>query len=243
MRLFGLIGNPLGHSMSAAYFTEKFRREGIDAEYRAFELPDIESLSALPENIEGFNVTIPYKRAIIPFLDAVSPEAAAVGAVNCVLCSNGRRTGYNTDVAGIRRSLDMLVGNDEIAGALVLGTGGASAAVQYVLAERSIPFALVSRDPARGNITYDTLDAGIIAESRLIINTTPIGMYPDVDAAPPLPYDAIGRGHLLFDLVYNPRETRFLKSGRAAGACTMDGMTMFIEQAEASWRIWSGNQC
>ena len=242
MRLFGIIGNPLGHSQSAAFFTEKFTREGIDAEYRAFEIPDIESIAALPENIEGFNVTIPYKRAIIPYLDDISPEAKAIGAVNCVRCRNGRRTGFNTDVVGIRRTLDLLIGSEEIDGALVLGSGGASAAVQYVLAERGIPFAIVSRDPARGNITYDDLDAGIIAESRLIINTTPIGMYPNVDAAPQLPYNAIDGRHMLFDLVYNPPLTRFLESGRAAGASTMDGVTMFIEQAQASWRIWNDGQ-
>lgn len=241
MRLFGLIGRPLGHSLSAAYFTEKFGREGIDAEYRAFELPDIEAIADLPENIEGFNVTIPYKRAVIPYLDALSPAAEAIGAVNCVLCRNGRRTGYNTDVAGIRRSIDLLTGEDTIDGALVLGSGGASAAVQYVLAERSIPFAIVSRDPARGNLTYEDLNAGIVAESRLIINTTPVGMYPNVDAAPELPYNAIDGRHLLFDLVYNPRITRFLELGRKAGACTMDGVTMFHEQAEASWRIWNGD--
>lgn len=240
MRLFGLIGRPLGHSLSASYFTEKFRREGIDAEYRPYELPSIEAIDSLPGDIEGFNVTIPYKRAVIPRLDAISPEAAAIGAVNCVVSKEGRRTGCNTDVVGIRRTLDLLTGDEEIKGALVLGTGGASAAVQYVLAERGIPFMIVSRDAARGNITYEELDAGVMAECRLIINTTPVGMYPNVDEAPNLPYDLLDGRHRLFDLVYNPQQTRFLQLGQAAGALTVDGMRMFVEQAEASWRIWNG---
>lgn len=240
MRRFGLIGNPLGHSQSANYFNEKFGSEGIDAEYRLYELGRIEELSTLPADIEGFNVTIPYKRAIIPFLDEVSPEAEAIGAVNCVSCRNGRRTGYNTDVVGIRRSLDMLAGGEEVSGALVLGTGGASAAVQYVLAERGIPFAIVSRDPARGNLTYADLDAGIIAESRLIINATPAGMSPHTETAPQLPYGAIDGRHMLFDLVYTTPLTRFLRLGADSGARIMDGLTMFREQAEASWRIWNG---
>lgn len=240
MRLFGIIGKPLGHSQSAAHFTKKFSEEGIDAEYRRFELPDIGSIATLPEELEGFNVTIPYKRAIIPYLDELSPEARAIGAVNCVVCRNGRRTGHNTDVVGIRSTLDMLIGDEEISGALVLGTGGASAAVQYALAERNIAFALVSRDPARGNLTYDDLNAGIMAETRLIINTTPVGMTPNEDEAPKIPYEALDSRHLLFDVVYTPPVTKFLQAGRNAGARTADGVTLFLEQAKASWRIWNG---
>lgn len=240
MRLFGIIGRPLGHSQSAAHFTQKFKDENIDAEYRRFELPDIESIGTLPAEIEGFNVTIPYKRAIIPYLDELSPEAAAIGAVNCVACRNGRRTGYNTDVVGIRSTLERLIGGEEVTGALVLGTGGASAAVQYALAERNIPFMLVSRDASRGNITYADLTPEIMAESRLIVNTTPVGMSPNVDEAPQIPYDAIDGRHLMFDLVYTPPLTRFLQLGQSAGARTIDGVTMFLEQAAASWRIWNG---
>ena len=239
MRLFGIIGKPLGHSQSAAHFSKKFSDEGIDAEYRRFELPDIEAIDTLPAGIEGFNVTIPYKKAIIPYLDELSPEARAIGAVNCVSCRNGRRTGHNTDVVGIRSTLDRLIGSEEVSSALVLGTGGASAAVQYALAERNIAFAIVSRDPARGNLTYDDLNAEIMAETRLIINTTPVGMYPNVDDAPALPYEAIDGRHLMFDLVYNPPVTRFLQLGRDAGASTIDGVTMFLEQAKASWDIWN----
>ena len=239
MRLFGIIGRPLGHSQSAAHFSKKFADEGIDAEYRRFELPDIESIDTLPSEIEGFNVTIPYKKAIIPFLNELSPEAQAIGAVNCVVCRNGKRIGHNTDVIGIRSTLDKLIGDEEVSSALILGTGGASAAVQYALAERNIEFAIVSRDPARGNLTYEDLNAEIMAEMRLIVNTTPVGMFPNVDDAPALPYETLDGRHLMFDLVYNPPVTRFLQLGRDAGARTIDGVTMFLEQAKASWKIWN----
>lgn len=239
MRLFGIIGRPLGHSQSAAHFSKKFADEGIDARYERFELATIEDITTLPAEIEGFNVTIPYKKAIIPYLDALSPEAQAIGAVNCVVCRNGKRTGHNTDVIGIRSTLNKLIGSEQVSSALILGTGGASAAVQYALAERNIEFAIVSRDAARGNLTYDQLSPEIMAETRLIINTTPVGMYPNVDDAPAIPYEALDGRHLMFDLVYNPPVTAFLQRGKDAGARTIDGVTMFLEQAKASWEIWN----
>ncbi len=240
MKRYGLIGRPLGHSASARYFTAKFEREGIDAEYTLYELPDIGAIATtLPTDIEGFNVTIPYKREIIALLDEVSPEAQAVGAVNCVKCHKSRRVGYNTDVVGIRHSLDILLVHEENVKALVLGTGGASQAVQYVLAERGIEYLLVSRDPMRGNITYADLTPAIIAEYRLIINATPVGMFPNVDDAPTLPYDAFTGANLLFDTIYNPTQTKFLQLGSQAGAQTINGVAMFEAQAEASWGIWN----
>ena len=239
MRLFGIIGRPLGHSQSAAHFSKKFADEGIDARYERFELATIEDITTLPAEIEGFNVTIPYKKAIIPYLDALSPEAQTIGAVNCVVCRNGKRTGHNTDVIGIRSTLNKLIGSEQVSSALILGTGGASAAVQYALAERNIEFAIVSRDAARGNLTYDQLSPEIMAETRLIINTTPVGMYPNVDDAPAIPYEALDGRHLMFDLVYNPPVTAFLQRGKDAGARTIDGVTMFLEQAKASWEIWN----
>lgn len=242
MRLFGIIGRPLGHSQSAKYFGDKFAREGIDAQYSRYELESIEDIATLPADIEGFNVTIPYKKAVIPYLDELSPEAKAIGAVNCVACRNGRRTGHNTDAIGIRHTLDALVGEEDIASALVLGTGGASAAVQYILAERNIPFDIVSRDPQRGNITYGDLTAAMLKDYRLIINATPAGMYPDTESTPALPYEGLDSRHLLFDLVYNPPVTRFLQHGMDAGARTADGVAMFLKQAEASWRIWNGGE-
>lgn len=243
MKHYGLIGRPLGHSASARYFTAKFEREAIDAEYSLYELPDIGAVeTVLPADIEGFNVTIPYKRKIIPLLDEVSPEAQAVGAVNCVKCHDGVRTGYNTDVVGIRHSLDKLLGSEEDVKALVLGTGGASQAVQYVLAERGIEFLIVSRDATKGNLTYDDLTPAIVAEYRLIINATPVGMYPHTNEAPALPYEALTGANLLFDTIYNPARTEFLARGERAGAQTINGEAMFEAQAEASWKIWTAGR-
>lgn len=240
MKHYGLIGRPLGHSASARYFTAKFEREGVDAEYALYELPEIGALERLlPSDIEGFNVTIPYKREIMPLLDAISAEAQAVGAVNCVKCCAGRRTGYNTDVVGIRHTLNRVLGSEEGVKALVLGTGGASQAVQYVLAERGIEYLIVSRDLMRGNLTYEDLTPEIVAEYRLIINATPVGMYPHTEQAPALPYDALTGANILFDTIYNPVRTEFLARGESAGAQTINGEAMFEAQAEASWQIWN----
>ena len=240
MKHYGLIGRPLGHSASARYFTAKFEREAIDAEYTLYEIPEIGAVATLlPADIEGFNVTIPYKREIMPLLDEISPEAQSVGAVNCVKCSGGRKVGYNTDVIGIRHSLDKLLGGEECTKALVLGTGGASQAVQYVLAERGIEYLIVSRDRVRGNLAYEDLTPEIVAEYRLIINATPVGMYPHVEEAPALPYDALTERNYLFDTIYNPTRTEFLARGERAGAHTINGVVMFEAQAEASWEIWS----
>lgn len=247
MKRFGLIGRPLGHSASAAYFTEKFSREGIgDCAYALYELP---SIGALPELLArepelcGLNVTIPYKREVIPYLDVVSPEAQAIGAVNCI-----RRTadkgleGFNTDIIGLREALSELLGFAEPEQALVLGTGGASQAVQYALAERGIPYALVSRDAAKGNYTYNNLPCEVVEQSRLIVNASPVGTYPKVDEAPRIPYAYVTPDHYLLDLVYNPEVTQFLDYGRQRGARTLNGRTMFVGQAEASWRIWNGEE-
>ena len=241
MKHYGLIGRPLGHSASAKYFTTKFSREAIDAEYSLYELPDIGAIEALlPKDIEGFNVNIPYKRDIMPLLDEISPEAQAVGAVNCVKCHDGRRTGYNTDVVGIRHSLDTLLGGEaEGVKALVLGTGGASQAVQYVLSERGIEHLIVSRDTTRGDLTYEDVTPEIVAEYRLIINATPVGMYPHTEEAPALPYAALTEANYLFDTIYNPVLTEFLRLGAQAGAHTINGQEMFTAQAEASWEIWN----
>ena len=242
MRLYGLIGFPLGHSRSAEYFTQKFEREHIDAEYRLFEIPDIGHLTALPAGIEGFNVTIPYKQAIIPHLDDIDAEALAVGAVNCVVCRCGAMKGYNTDIAGIRHTLDRMPCFNT-SRALILGSGGASRAVQYVLSERGVAFDIVSRSAGRGNMTYGDLEPGMMDDYMLIINTTPAGMYPHTNEAPALPYEALKPHHILFDAIYNPAQTLFLQHGQQAGAYTVNGMGMFVAQAEASWRIWNDAQC
>ena len=244
MRRFGLIGRPLGHSASAAYFTAKFEREGIaDCVYALYELPEIGALPRLlaetPE-LAGFNVTIPYKREVMRYLDDLSFDAKMIGAVNCVRReADGWLTGHNTDIAGLRVSLDELLGADVPEQALVVGTGGASQAVQYVLTERGIPFAIVSRDAAKGHYTYDNLPCETVEQSRLVINATPVGTYPAVDEAPRIPYAYVTPEHRLLDLVYNPPLTQFLVYGQQRGARIMNGEKMFRAQAEAAWRIWN----
>ena len=245
MRRFCLIGRPLGHSFSARYFAEKFAREALSEECR-YDLCELPSIEALPEmlrstdSLVGFNVTIPYKQQIIPYLDAMSDEARAIGAVNCVkVASDGTLTGYNTDVDGIRLTLDKLLGGEQVEAALVLGTGGASQAVQYVLREREIPYLTVSRDKSKGDITYDELSSDVVASHRLIINSSPVGMYPHHDVAPAIPYEVLGAGHYLFDLVYNPERTLFVERGLAQGAHAVAGLAMLYAQAESAWQIWN----
>lgn len=245
MKQLGLIGRTLGHSFSAKYFAEKFEREGLSEEfsYRLFELPDIgdvEDLIAENSNLIGFNVTIPYKEQIIPYLDDLSDEAREIGAVNCVkILSNGHRVGYNTDVDGIRLTLDRLLNGEKIESALVLGSGGASKAVKFVLGERGIECVVVSRNSASGDITYDELSQEVIAANRLIINASPVGTFPNVDAAPALPYHLLTSEHRLFDLVYNPELTLFMKRGAERGARVVSGIDMLYAQAESAWRIWN----
>lgn len=243
MRRYGLIGYPLGHSFSARYFTEKFAREGIaDCAYELYELPSIEELPHLLKttpDLQGFNVTIPYKQQIIPYLDDLSFEARVIGAVNCVRREGDRLIGYNTDVVGLRDSLEKFLGTERPEQALVLGTGGASQAVQYVLAQMEIPYELVSRNPAAGNFTYDGVSDKVIASHRLIINASPVGMYPHVNEAPQIPYAFVTPSHYLFDLIYNPAETQFLRYGAQRGARTYNGNDMLVGQAEAAWAIWN----
>ena len=240
MRHFGLIGKSLTHSFSAKFFNGKFKAEGIDADYQLLEMEEVSAIDKLiaEHNIEGFNVTIPFKESIIPHLDEITKEAHEIGAVNCVVIKNGRKVGHNTDITGIDASLHWL-DIDSQPKTLILGTGGASKAVQFALKRRGIEFMVVSRDASRGDITYDALTAEIIAEHKLIINTTPVGMSPDVDAAPAIDYSAIGTEHRLFDLVYNPAKTQFLARGEAQRAKTMNGMLMLQTQAIASWHLWN----
>ena len=239
MRHFGLIGRELGHSFSAKFFNAKFKSEEIDADYQLFEIESIIKLGELlgRNPLDGFNVTIPYKESIIPYLDDLSDVAREVGAVNCVEVRNGKLIGHNTDVTGIEASLHWLEA-DEGCKALVLGTGGAAKAVQYVLRKRGVEFKVVSRDSNRGDATYETLTAEIIAEHKLIINTTPVGMYPNVNEAPAIDFEAIGSDHRIFDLIYNPAQTELLRRAEERGAQTMGGMLMLQTQAIASWHIW-----
>lgn len=242
MREFGIIGRPLGHSASARHFTAKFENEGLDCHFAQYELPSIEALPELLERVplEGFNVTIPYKQQVMRYLDGLSDEAAKIGAVNCVRRhADGRMIGHNTDIIGLRVALAELLNGVVPEHALVLGTGGASQAVQYALTELEIPFDLISRDPAKGNYTYDNLPVEVVAESKLIINATPVGTWPNVEEAPRIPYAYITPEHHLLDLVYNPPLTQFLDYGQQRGAKIMNGERMFLGQAAAGWAIWN----
>lgn len=252
MKRYGLIGHPLGHSFSKVYFQKKFQQKGWDCWYENFDLESLDQIRSLildHPDLKGFNVTIPYKEAILPYLDELDPVAAEVGAVNTVkVLPDSKLKGYNTDVIGLELSLwDGLLrsflprneksGNDDLL-ALVLGTGGASKAVQYVLRKHHITFHTVSRSPERGDYTYQDLTPEVIHTHLLIINATPVGMYPNVNDAPALPYEALSSSHVLFDLIYNPEETLFLRHGREHGATTLNGLTMLHAQADASWEIW-----
>ena len=245
MRKFGLIGYPLTHSFSQRYFTEKFEREGIrDAVYSVFPIPHIEELEVLladPE-LRGLNVTIPYKEQVLPFLNGRNEVVRAIHACNCIKIEEGKRIGYNTDVVGFRDSLIKKLLPHHREGALILGTGGAAKAVEYVIQELGIPYRFVTRRPrpSTSDIPYEQVDAAVIRSHTLVINTTPLGMYPKITDAPPLPYEAIGSRHYLFDLVYNPEKTLFLQKGEERGAVIENGYEMLLLQAEESWRIWNG---
>lgn len=240
MRHFGLIGCPLGHSRSAEYFADKFLREGIEADYTLAAIATIDAMPEATRGWNGFNVTIPYKKSILPYLAHLSDEAAAIGAVNCVRRNaDGSMEGFNTDIDGVRATFARLGIADEVR-ALVLGNGGAAAAVEFVLRERDMEYTTVSRSRERGDTTYDRLTPQTIMQHSLIINTTPVGMYPDVESAPAIPYCALTPDHTLFDVIYNPAPTRFLSLGAERGARIIGGETMLVAQAEASWRIWNG---
>jgi shikimate dehydrogenase len=243
MKRYGLIGYPLTHSFSQRYFTEKFEREGITGcSYANYSLPSIGELAGLLRDPElcGLNVTIPYKQQVIPYLDARDEVVAAIGACNCIKIVEGRLSGYNTDVVGFGQSLvRRLEGHHRRA--LVLGSGGAAKAVEWVLGRLGISWLTVSRRPrpGSGSIGYEDVDAGLLAEHTLVINTTPLGMYPHTDECPPLPYEAMTSRHYLFDLIYNPAKTLFLQKGEARGATVENGLEMLVLQAEESWRIWN----
>lgn len=236
MRHYGIIGYPLEHSLSAKFFNEKFAAEGIEAEYSLYEMKALtsERVNELTTRLDGFNVTYPYKQMIIPYLDCLDEKAAAIGAVNVV----HRRKGYNTDYIGFIQSIQGLVRAGDKR-ALVLGTGGASRAICYALQEMGIAPTLVSRRSGEGILGYAELDANTMQTHTIIVNCTPLGMYPDVETCPPIPYEMISAQHLLYDCVYNPEESLFLRKGKAQGARIKNGMTMLKEQAKAAWSIWA----
>lgn len=249
MNLYGLIGYPLSHSFSKRYFAEKFDREQIkDSQYDLYELRDIREVTTLltqSPNLQGLNVTIPYKQAIIPYLDDLDEASAGrIGAVNTIrIFADGSTKGYNTDYYGFRQSVEEWLDHrgESCANlkALVLGTGGASKAVLAALADLGATYHLVSRNGGNGVLSYDDLNEEVMQEHRLIINTTPLGMYPNVENAPPIPYDLINTKHFLYDLVYNPIKTEFLKRGEKQGAAVHGGLKMLELQAEKAWEIWT----
>lgn len=243
MRLFGLIGYPLSHSFSKKYFTEKFEKEGLtDCRYELFpvasiiELPEI--LIKHPE-LEGLNVTVPYKQQVIPFLHSTNNIPADIDACNCIHIKEGKLVGYNSDVIGFEKSFTPLL-KPHHKKALVLGNGGATAAVVFVLKKLAIDFMIVSRElHNNSSLTYNNVDEQVMKECNIIINTTPIGMYPKERYCPSIPYEFISEQHLLYDLVYNPAKTLFLQKGEELGATIKNGEEMLMLQAEESWRIWN----
>lgn len=239
---YGIIGYPLTVTFSPDYFNRKFADEGIPARYDRYPIEDAGAFPALLQSdplLRGFNVTMPHKTAILPFLDALSDDAAAMGAVNCIAIQEGRTTGWNTDWIGFGDSLAPEL-KAHHSRALILGTGGASRAVAYALGRLGIRYRFVSRRPAQGQLAYTELDESLLAGHLLLINTTPLGMGALAAGAPELPYELLTSRHLLYDLVYTPPLTPFLQRGLARGAAIKNGSDMFRLQAEASWRIWNG---
>lgn len=243
--LYGLVGYPLGHSFSARFFSEKFQREQIDAAYLNFEMADVTSLRDFitsQPRLRGLNVTIPHKQAVIPLLDEISDEAAEIGAVNVIRIrrdANGRPQlkGYNSDVIGFSRSLQPLLRSVHRK-ALVIGTGGASKAVHYALHRLGIDTTPVSRHTGPERLTYADLTPEVMQEHLLIVNCTPVGMFPHTEECPDIPYACLGPDHLLYDLVYNPEETLFMRRGLDRGATVKNGLEMLHLQALAGWEFW-----
>lgn len=249
MDKYGLIGYPLGHSFSKNFFNEKFEDEDIDAQYLNFELPNIESLPEVidmnPE-LKGLNVTIPYKEKVISYLDYISPEARAIGAVNVIRVTHKGKNvvlrGYNSDVIGFTKSIEPLLDRYHKK-ALILGTGGASKAINYGLRSLGLETVFVSRFKRPGTIQYDEITPEVIKEYNVIVNCTPVGMYPKVDVCPQLPYEAMDSHTLLYDLIYNPDQTLFLQKAKAErGATVKNGLEMLLLQAFASWEFWNGKE-
>lgn len=243
-KLYGLIGYPLSHSFSKRYFTEKFVKEGIEnARYELFELEEIEELPTLLKqypNLKGMNVTIPHKQQVMRYLDELDASAKQVGAVNTIKFLNEKRVGYNTDYYGFKESLQNWLGNTSINQALILGTGGASRAVKCALYALEIDYLIVSRKASQHTISYKQLKADHHLQNYpLIINSTPLGMSPNVNTFPDITYDQLTPDHFCYDLVYNPEVTAFMKKAEEKGAATKNGLEMLHLQAEKSWEIWN----
>jgi len=240
-KIYGLLGKDIGYSFSRNFFSKKFKKENLDYQYRNFDLREIEELKEVIKNksVKGLNVTIPYKQDVISYLDNLDPIAKEIGAVNVIkFDKNQQLTGYNSDYYGFTESLKPLL-NPTVKKALILGTGGASKAIAFALEKSNIEYVFVSRNPDFNELSYRDLDKNILSEYKLIINCTPLGTYPNVENHPDIPYDHITKNHVLYDLIYNPDETIFLKKGKEKGAKTSNGLQMLILQAEKSWEIWN----
>lgn len=238
-KLFGLLGKDIGYSFSRNYFSNKFRAENLRHEYVNFDLENLSTFKSLlkRDDIYGMNVTIPYKQEVIPFLDEIDPVAKAIGAVNTIVFKDNKRLGYNTDHIGFQNTLlNYLKPHHDKA--LVLGTGGASKAVCYVLEQLKIQVLKVSRSEGPDRKAYHQLSAKDYKEHSLLINCTPLGTHPNINAYPPIDYEKISKKHLLYDLIYNPEVTAFMKMGKAKGAEVVNGYQMLVDQAEASWNLW-----
>ena len=245
MDKYGLIGYPLGHSFSISYFNQKFADEGINATYENFEIPSIDDLPEIIDrypNLRGLNVTIPYKEKVIPFLDSISPEARAIGAVNVIRVVHQKNKtllkGYNSDVIGFTKSIKPMLDPKWHKKALILGTGGASKAINYGLKSLGIEPVFVSRYERPGTIQYQSITPEVVREYNVIVNCTPMGMYPHTDECPQLPYEAMDSHTILYDLIYNPDQTLFMRNGAKYGAEVKNGLEMLLLQAFASWEFW-----
>lgn len=245
MQKYGLLGYPLGHSFSRTYFNQKFEAEKIDAQYLNFEIPNIKEIkNVLRENpeLKGLNVTIPYKEQVIPYLDDLDEDAQVIGAVNVIKFTKGlfgktKLVGYNSDIIGFKQSIDPLL-KETHKKALILGTGGASKAVLQGLKQLGVASTLVSRKPKEFCITYEEITPEIMEQYTVIVNTTPLGMFPNINECPNIPYDQLTPDHLLYDLLYNPDETLFMIKGKEKGAVVKNGLEMLLLQAFAAWEIW-----
>ena len=245
MDKYGLIGYPLGHSFSISYFNQKFADEGINATYENFEIPSIDELPEIIDrypNLRGLNVTIPYKEKVIPFLDSISPEARAIGAVNVIRVVHQKNKtllkGYNSDVIGFTQSIEPMLDPKWHKKALILGTGGASKAINYGLKSLGIEPVFVSRYERPDTIQYQSITPDVVREYNVIVNCTPLGMYPNTDECPLLPYEAMDQHTILYDLIYNPDQTLFMRNGAKYGAEVKNGLEMLLLQAFASWEFW-----
>ena len=242
MKTFGLIGKGIDYSFSRSFFKKKFKAEKLNYEYKNFDIntiDDFPSILKIDEKISGLNVTIPYKETIIPFLDEIDFEAQKIGAVNTIKIRNNKLVGYNTDHYGFIKTLIPYLNNNHNS-ALILGTGGASKAINYSLNKLKIKSQFVSRNPKLDkHISYNCLTKDIISKNTIIINCTPIGTYPNIEESPNIPYKYVTQKHILFDLIYNPLQTKFLKKGLQAKAQTINGLKMLELQAEKSWEIWN----